>query len=398
MRKNTMNSRDDELVNLIEYLRQYNYIYVYGAGKVAEVLCNDLIKNNINIKNCVVSSIDGQKEKIGDVRVIQFDSHVDYKDSCFVLGMTLAKTSSVIKMFGDLGINQYVLLPQRYIDMIFDEFNRPKMEITTVVGCSVNCKYCPQSTLINSYYKDDKTRTRTMSFETYKTCIDKLDKRIQIFFVGMAEPFLNRDCLKMIEYAIDKGHDVSVYTTGVGLTLDDCKRLVKLPINSVILHAPDEQNYAHINYTDEYWDVIKLLINSKKENGSDFVDSCSAQGKVLREFNEINNGRVRVETYLHDRAGNIKDDSDKIDKVEYVEGKIYCCHCGKRLDHNILLPDGTVLLCCMDYAMRHCIGNLLYESYEDIINGKIMRRIKEGLEDGNVDLLCRTCTYAIQYK
>jgi len=31
------------------------------------------------------------------------------------------------------------------------------MEITTVIGCKVNCRYCPQSTLINNYVHRSKT-------------------------------------------------------------------------------------------------------------------------------------------------------------------------------------------------------------------------------------------------
>ena len=32
-------------------------------------------------------------------------------------------------------------------------------------------------------------------------------------------------------------------------------------------------------------------------------------------------------------------------------------------DQNVVLPNGDVLLCCMDYAMKHRIGNLIEGDY-----------------------------------
>lgn len=68
---------------------------------------------------------------------------------------------------------------------------------------------------------------------------------------------------------------------------------------------------------------------------------------------------------------------------------------GEALNRNILLPDGTVLLCCMDFGIKHVLGNLLTQSYEEICNGKELTMIKEGM-NGNekIDILCRRCTHA----
>lgn len=62
------------------------------------------------------------------------------------------------------------------------------MEITPLVGCSVNCKYCPQITFLSAYYKN---RKRAMSFEDFKICLDKITKNTLIEWAGFVEPFLN---------------------------------------------------------------------------------------------------------------------------------------------------------------------------------------------------------------
>ena len=49
------------------------------------------------------------------------------------------------------------------------------IQISTSVGCKVNCSYCPQSPHIKAYKDTVKgTGPYQMSLETFKTCIDKI--------------------------------------------------------------------------------------------------------------------------------------------------------------------------------------------------------------------------------
>jgi adenine C2-methylase RlmN of 23S rRNA A2503 and tRNA A37 len=73
------------------------------------------------------------------------------------------------------------------------------LEITTKIGCSNMCSYCPQQKIIRAY-NDKET---IMSLETFKICLDKVPKDVVIVFSGFCEPFLNPICIKMIKYAND---------------------------------------------------------------------------------------------------------------------------------------------------------------------------------------------------
>ena len=42
----------------------------------------------------------------------------------------------------------------------------------------------------------------------FKKNVDSSDKKIVVDFTGICEPFMNLDCLKMIFYALKKGHQV----------------------------------------------------------------------------------------------------------------------------------------------------------------------------------------------
>lgn len=86
---------------------------------------------------------------------------------------------------------------------------------------------------------------------------------------------------------------------------------------------------------------------------------------------------------------------DKLIHKQNWGGALSCTQCGQKLNHNILLPDGTLLLCCMDYKMKHELGNLKENTYEEIMGSEKMRRIKEGLAGNEkIDILCRSCSFA----
>ncbi len=46
------------------------------------------------------------------------------------------------------------------------------------------------------------------------------------------------------------------------------------------------------------------------------------------------------------------------------------CGCPENLYHSVLLPNGDVTLCCMDYSLSEILGNLYTQEYDDIMPKK----------------------------
>jgi hypothetical protein len=78
-----------------------------------------------------------------------------------------------------------------------------------------------------------------------------------------------------------------------------------------------------------------------------------------------------------------------------VAGRITCSTAQRKLNHNVLLPDGTVILCCMDYGCQHVLGNLLAQPYQTLFTGAAMDAVLAGLDDPELPLLCRRCVRAV---
>ncbi len=279
------------------------------------------------------------------------------------------------------------------------ERTRTSIEITTVMGCRVNCKYCPQNNLIKRYYSEDKKRKQKLSFEDFKICIDKLPPKSTIVFSGAAEPMLNDEVYDMIAYAASspKNYSIRLFTTLEGMTLEGFRAIKDVPFETVVLHAPDADGYANITLNEKYFDLLDEVLNQKKKDGSWFVDECNCQGVFHPLFLEhVNRNVLGVDrkTILHDRGGNLSNESEELDSRR-LSGTIVCGGSFPKLNHWLLMPDCSVYLCCMDFGLRHYLGNLKTESLKKIKESNELRTVYNNmLFDRGDAILCRQCSYA----
>lgn len=248
-----------------------------------------------------------------------------------------------------------------------------RLEITTKIGCPIDCTDCPQLLLRSRY-----TGKKVLSFKDFKTAVDKVPTGTRIDFSGMCEPFANKHCTDMILYAAERGYPLALYTTLQGATMEDWQRLKNVMFEVVTIHLPDKEGRSHFNITDEYIDLLHRWD----------CHNYSCHGTIdervlpLRPRNLI--------TFMHDRAGNV---TDRPHRRLDTERPLTCCTSGKAMDHNVLLPDGTVLMCCMDYGMTGVFGNLLEQDYMDVIASPTACAMRGTLERG--ESICRHCANAM---
>ena len=73
--------------------------------------------------------------------------------------------------------------------------------------------------------------------------------------------------------------------------------------------------------------------------------------------------------------------------MEIKKGKFTCSFAGRQFDHNVVLPNGDVYLCCQDYGLTQQIGNLLTTRFEDLDRSAV---IAASLQEDS-DIICRKC-------
>ena len=253
----------------------------------------------------------------------------------------------------------------------------PNLEISTVVGCRMGCDYCPQKIHTASYKGE-----RSMSLETFAKCLSKVPKNVDIHFAGMAEPWLNPNATDMLLMAHEQGHRIQVYTTLYGMGTADLFSIMDIPFVHFCLHLPDADGIMKFDVTPEYLNTLEMAITIP---GRNFM--CI--GKVHPLVEKITGPVPDSSHTLISRAGNLKTLA-----VTPKKGKIICSSMPDKLDHNVLLPNGDVLLCCMMYDNSHKIGNLLTGSYDDLFESDEYKKVLRGLNDESIDIKCRKCEIA----
>lgn len=248
-----------------------------------------------------------------------------------------------------------------------------RLEITTHIGCPVNCTDCPQKLLRERY-----SGPADMDIDDYKRAIDKLPAGTRVDFSGMCEPFANKRCTDMILYAADKGLPLALYTTLQGATFKDYERLQGVQFDVVTIHLPDNENRSHFNITDEYLQLLYLWE----------CDNYSCHGKLDTRVQPFIKRRNMI-TYMHDRAGTV--DCRPHITID-PDRPLRCCTSGYNMDHNVLLPDGSVIMCCMDYGMSGVFGNLFTQSYNDVLQSPAACAMRATLARG--ESICRHCANA----
>lgn len=228
------------------------------------------------------------------------------------------------------------------------------LEITTRIGCTLGCSYCPQSVLESKYQSN-----HILSLDNFWYCMTKLPQDCLIYFSGFCEPFLNSNTKAMICNADIWEHKIGVNTTLLGLwTIKDIDHI---KFQNFAVHLLDVEMDTQV--WNGYFDILDEVIN--KVHNVELRKHAELKPEVA-EF--VKDMKVR-QVPLNNRAGNLQKEVCK---------KGNC----NSMSRNVLLPNGDITLCCMDYGLECVLGNLIDEDYDTIIG-----RIPDNLS------ICDRCVY-----
>ena len=392
---------DYQFINEVKCLREkVEKLYIYGAGFRGKDIYRILKRHDVKIDGFVVTEISESEIKEG-LPVLKASFTLKNKNVGYVLGLSDINTIDVVEYLKEQNTDfSKIIDGGKYLSEyrgIKDLRNEPFLEVTTVIGCRVNCRFCPQNLLVGRYFEKNKQRKRVMSLDDFKQILSNTPENCVIMFAGMAEPYLNPDCTKMLQLACDMGRKVRLYTTLEGAKEEDIDAILKMPLEFIGLHIADKNNYAKIKTSENYYKMVEKLSNAKKINSeSSFLDDITSQGTPDEKIVEILKDRFEIITAVQDRAGNLEDDETekRNGRLEHND-KFVCTYCGSKANNHVVLPDGTLLLCQMDYGMKHVLGNILEQSYDELRKESTMTSILEAMEGNhNCDLLCTTCLYS----
>jgi len=143
-----------------------------------------------------------------------------------------------------------------------------------IYACNFKCKYCHMSIPMDE--RKFVTDNPVMEYELYEKCIKELgefpEKIKTLRFVGMGEPLLHKDILKMIKLAkqSEVANRVELITNGSLLTHSMSDGLIEAGLDRLVisLQGTSEKKYKDVSDIDldfqNFVDNIKYLFEKKK--------------------------------------------------------------------------------------------------------------------------------------
>ena len=244
-----------------------------------------------------------------------------------------------------------------------DEF----LEISTWVGrCPVNCiKYCPQEQNIARY-----TGKKIMAYGDFSRLTSSVPKSVTYSWAGVTEPFVNKETIKMMELVGKRGNPQILFTTGIGLSIEDAHRLSDINFQWLILHRPDNLGIANIPINREYAQVIGILISCPNIERVEIMD----MGKHF-----VTDGNERLF-----RPGN--------ESIKKRAGRVTCA--SLRAPQYSLLPNGNLYFCCVTKALANIVGSLYEKTYPELVQEH--KKYSKALQT-DPESICHKCTRSQNY-
>ncbi|MFX1449968.1 MAG: radical SAM/SPASM domain-containing protein [Promethearchaeota archaeon] len=257
--------------------------------------------------------------------------------------------------------------------------------------CNLRCIVCP--------YQKMTRKKETMPLDLFKKIIDQSValgcKVIQLQQYN--EPFTDKDIFERISYIRNKGIEVYFYSNGTILDKNTRNKILAHPPNLIrfSIDGIEKKTYESIRVGANYEKVLGNVISLYKERNKRGLKEPRIEVCSLL----LDNNKKQAKKYLNfwrdkcDNAAVYPSDSRLDETYSYVRFKNmkpYPCF----NPHNIVvLSNGKVCLCCVDYDGEVILGDLNRQSLKSIINSKKVKAIYQSHLDRNCNLpICKRCS------
>ncbi len=285
--------------------------------------------------------------------------------------------------------------------------------IEPTTACNLGCPHCP------SGLKAFTRPTGRLKLERFQALVDDIGKDIMyliLYFQG--EPYINKDFLKMVEYAYQRGIYTMTSTNAHFLDPLTAEQTVKAGLGRLVISMDGVDQATYERYRkggtlDKVLLGTKNLVEAKRKLKSPrpFIDlqfiafdyNTHQIPEVKRIGKELGVDRVSIKTaqvYDYENSeGWIPDDErlsryKKTDEGKYViKNKLYN-HCWKLWHGAEITWDGRVLPCCFDKDADYQMGRFPEDAdFRTIWQGEAYRAFRTQLLDSrkNIDI-CSNCT------
>ena len=280
------------------------------------------------------------------------------------------------------------------------EFPR-RINIQTHAGCNAKCIFCPSPQI------SGQLPLGKMDWDLFTKIVDECAQhemeRINPF--SQNEPLLDRDIAKRVAYIKEQCGDrvtVLIITNGSLLTetlmndfidagLDRLKvslqGLTKETFERVMVGLNYEQTYARVEAAIA---VLRRRGAAKPRLSVSTITTGYNEHEIRRWKHYWRRRGIKASASAYEnRGGNIAQDPKL-----HPYGLVPKMQCTRPSHEAVVVYNGDVVLCCVDWWRTTVLGNLNEQSLEEIWNSEKVKTIRWALAEGEVEAMpkiCREC-------
>jgi radical SAM protein with 4Fe4S-binding SPASM domain len=284
--------------------------------------------------------------------------------------------------------------------------------------CNLRCPLCPTG------QRDVSAKKGFLSFSDFKRFIDEVGKNLLLIrLYNWGEPLLNKDFVKMVEYANSKKIAVKI-STNLSLPIEDtqAEALIKANLQKIYVSCDGASNSTYSTYhiDGDYGKVIsnmRLLLEKKKQLKNHYTEIVWLFHVFRHNEHEINTAKLMakeigikltINKMRTDMGKEIFETADKsierdsewlpvnpeyniFDVAEKKPKNRFSCDL--LWSETVINWDGSILPCCSVYSETHSFGNIKESSFKSIWNNeKYISARKEVLgRKNNIKTVCHIC-------
>lgn len=263
--------------------------------------------------------------------------------------------------------------------------------------CNLKCPMCPHDLM-----------TRDKGFidaDLFRLAVDQVRSYSDsIRLHNMGESLLHPRFDTLIRYAHDAGMRTILSTNATALTESVGERVLNTQLDSLLISfdGASKETYETLRDGAKYDKVIikiEKFLALKKRTGTKRPRVTMSLINMPMTEHEIkvfkNRWKSRVDSIRIKPPRNWDGSSERINQMmDLSDTRPVDKPCYWLWSSMVILWDGRVVPCCMDYDAKYVLGNIREKSLEDIFNDEPMQKLRRLHVEGRVSesSLCRGCS------